>query len=503
MKIGNAISALLYGTRLGNAFDALTNRYDAAQWTDTRSQRRANLGADRIDVTKATREILQGKALDFDQNSETFNQLADTWEQYTVGTGLQPTPATSDSEYNKAALETWENWKPFADVSSRFSFDAKQGVISRETFVFGGDFVILTRDPSNNRPRIQCIEAHFCKTPPRLAEQEGKTIFDGVEVDTFGRPQRYWFQTDTTRYEPFDSWQVIHIFEPSRHGQLRERPYIACATNTLTDMLDLAELEMQHSKVNAQNSLNVYTENGQLPPGMAYNNRRFTDALVQNPNATSGEQQRIEYYRNGYGGRVNVAMRGDRIEEHISERPSESWRSQQRDLREKVCAGTGISYVLAFPDSMQGTVYRGSLDAATAFFRSKSAMFVGHFQRIYEFVLNQEANFNPRLQKRPFDWKKSHWLPPAAPNTDIGYNSAAALNELRAGVKSWDDIALPQGRKGEDSLRRKGEQVYFIKKLAKQLSQNAEGIEVRPEEIASEDLSPAPVQAPEEDPPTK
>jgi len=496
MNFSNAISALLSGTRLGFAYDALLNKFDAASWSEDRSWRRANLEAPRLDITRCTREQLQGKALDFEQNSPLFNKLADVWEQYTVGSGLQFFPDTSDQEFNKAALDTWDAWKPFADVSSRFGFDVKQGVISRETFVIGGDFVLLTRDPSNNRPRIQTIEAHFCKTPPSMAAQEGKTIFDGVVTDAAGRPTHYWFQTDTKTFERFESWQVIHVFEPSRHGQLREIPYIACATNTLTDMLDLAALEMKHCKVNAQNSLNVYTESGEMPPGMGYSQRRFVDQATQLAYGTAGEtEKKAQYYREAYAGRVNVAMQGDKIEEHVSQRPSEAWRAQQRSLAENVCVGVGIPYVLVYPDSMQGTVYRGSLDAAAAFFRSKSGMFASHFQRIYEYVINMEAAFNPRLAKRPLDWKKTSVRAPRAVNVDVGRNSNAMVQELQSGLRTYKACAAELGLDGMQLLREKADEAVFIRELA-----DARNINVS--EISTLQQS-EPQQVAEPDPPLK
>jgi hypothetical protein len=253
-------------------------------------------------------------------------------------------------------------------------------------------------------------------------------------------------------------------------------------------------LEMRHKKVVSENSLNVFTATGDLPPGMNAATGRFRDVAGATASGATTTEKRLEYYKSAYGGRVNVAMHGDKIEEQTSDRPNVATRDYWRMLEEKVCCATGVPLVIALPDSMQGTVYRGSLDAANAFFRCKTSVLATYFKRIREYVLNMEGSFFPPLGNRPPDWQSCDYLPPAAVNTDIGYNSAANINELTAGLKSWDDILLPQGRKAEPVLRRKAELQLYIKRLAANLSNNSDGIEISPAEIASLDI----IQPPED-----
>lgn len=483
-----AISAMLGGTRLGAAWDVAFNCYEAARFSMERSYLRGSLQEARLDITKHTREELQRKSRYFEKNSSLYNKLADLWEQYVTGTGLQFYATTTKTEWNALADRAWDQWKPFADISSRFGFDNLQGIAVRSLFVDGEVFVLLTRDSANNRPRIQLIEAHRCKTPDAMEKQEGKTIVDGIEVDQSGRPIAYWFAFGEKEMRRFDAFSIVHIFEPARPGQMRGIPYISSALNILHDLDDLQILEMRHKKVVSENSLNVFTATGDLPPGMNAATGRFRDVAGATASGATTTEKRLEYYKSAYGGRVNVAMHGDKIEEQTSDRPNVATRDYWRMLEEKVCCATGVPLVIALPDSMQGTVYRGSLDAANAFFRCKTSVLATYFKRIREYVLNMEGSFFPPLGNRPFDWQSCDYLPPAAVNTDIGYNSAANINELTAGLKSWDDILLPQGRKAEPVLRRKAELQLYIKRLAATLSNNAEGIEISPEEIASLDI---------------
>lgn len=488
-RAANAASALLSGTRV--AWDALRNRYEGVQRSTERSRITAPVQHVRLDITRFTRIELVRKSRYFEKNSELYNKLADVWEQYTVGTGLQFFPTSSDTNWNPIAALTWESWKPMADVSSRFGFDNLQGVISRATFIDGEVFLLLTRDLSSNRPRFQLIEGNFCETPPQQQGREGKSIVDGVEVDPNGRPVGYWFQMDTNSFRYFDAWQVIHIFEPSRPGQVRGIPYIACAINTLHDMDDLALLEMRHAKVVAQNSLIVKTANGDLPANMRANyvSEKFGNGQVASAPGVTDEQRR-EFYQSGTGARVNVAMHGDDISEFVSDRPSVATREYWRILAEKVCAGVGIPYILVYPDSMQGTVYRGALDCANAFFRSKSSVFATHFQRLYEFVINAEASFVPGLAKRPVDWRKTSYRAPRAVNVDIGRNSAARIAELAAGFTTWTGVAAELGLDGRQLLTEKADELVFIRNLATPR-------QLKPEQIAASGLPSADTTEPE------
>lgn len=486
-----AVSAMLGGTRLGAAWDVIFNCYEAARFSMERSWLRTTLQDARLDLSKSTREVLQAKSRYWERNSDLYSKLAQLWEQYTVGQGLQFFASTSDQKWNTIADRAWEMWKPFADVSSRLGFDNLQGNITTNWFIDGEVFVLLTRDPVSNRPRIQLIEAHRCKTPDARQSDEGKTIIDGIEVDPNGRPIAYWFLFGETEMRKFDAFSVVHIFEPSRPGQMRGIPYITSALNILHDLDDLQVLEMRHKKVVSENSLNVYTATGEMPVGMGFGGGKFRD--VTGTAAATGlptTEQRVTYYKNAYGGRVNVAMHGDKIEEQSSDRPNVATRDYWRMLEERVCTAGQSVLVLVRPDSMQGTTYRGTMDCVSSNYKLKTSLLATYLKRIREYVLNMEGSFFPPLGNRPPDWQQCEYLPPAAPNTDVGYNSQAAIAELEAGLKSWDDILMPQGRKAEPILRRKAQLQYFIKKLALETSKNPEGIEVTPAEIASLQLTP-------------
>lgn len=466
----------------------VTNRYEAASYHPSRSWLPGGVVTAREDISKSTREELVRRSRYFEKNSDLYNKLADLWEQYTVGTGLQFYATSRDATWNQLADGAWEKWKPFADISSRFHFDTNQGLLARAMFIDGEIFVIKTKG-DGNRARIQILEGPLCKTPDALRAREGKDIIDGIQVDANGRPEKYWFVLEKDQPPvSFPAFAVEHLFEPGRPGQLRGIPVCASGLNVLHDLEDLQMLEMQAAKL-ACEIANVETNpSGELDA--AANWKARLGLQTTGPNSTASTTPSYADYNVSFGSKNIGLKHGDSLQNFMINRPGPSQQWHWTKCEEKVCCSAGIPLVMVYPDSMQGTVYRGSLDAAAAFFRCKSSVIAGFIRRIREFVLNAEgANFAP-LANRPPDWQSADYLPPAAPNTDVGYNSAAAIAELKAGIKSWDDILLPQGRKAEPVLRRKAALQLMIKKLAQEFSRD--GITITPEEIANIDITPLP-----------
>lgn len=474
------------------AFAIAFARYDATQISSTRSWRSTPYQDGRLDLTKASREVLQSKSRDWERNSPLYTKLADTWEQYTVGTGIQISSASSDSVWNIEADAVWERWKPIADIQSRFGFDNLQGIIARANFVDGEIFVVLTSEGAY--PRIQIIEAHRCKTPESLQSSEGKSIIDGVRIDSVGRPISYYFQTNDGGYSEVEASFVVHVFEPGRAGEYRGKPYCTAALNVVHDLDDLRALEMRAAKDAAELSTFYKTKDGELPPSLVSMAQKFRGVSTASGTSSSGVDNRREYYQNATGGRNIVLQAGDDVQQHIPERPGANTREYWRLLAGDVCACAGIPLSIVYPDSMQGTVYRGSLDAFAAFCRAKTAVYAGYLKRIRNYVIQSEARFNKTLARMPEDWRKTSNGTVRAPNVDIGRNSRAILDEVAGGLRCFSSVAAELGLDGREILKQKADEARYIRQLAQDRQIDPSEISTivvdRPERISTEPQKP-------------
>lgn len=434
--------------------------YEATRYRQGRPRISTTYQSAREDYTKSTRQRLQELSRYWERNSALVNRLADLFECYVVGPqGLRVNPASSDAAWNEKALGWWKTWERFADVSTRQGFGVLQGMAAREWFVDGEAF-LLKVEGERGIPRLQVIEAHRVETPPDLADKEGVSICDGVAIDmATGRPTGYYvWNYDAKKQKVFRfilAEMVIHVFEPARAGQYRGIPFLSAALNTLDDLDELKRLELKAARAAAVVANIIENAAGEFDPVALYQNG---GAVSQ---SSSGE---VTAYQTRLGGETIALRSGEKLTQFKSDRPSVVTRDYWRDLQSEVCAACGIPAVLVFPDSMQGTQYRGSLDMASTFFRARSAVMQEIVRRVYEWVM-EVALRNPDLAGAPKDWFAVSIQPPRAVNVDVGRNSAAMLAELAAGATNFELIYGPEGLDWREEAAKLAEQMAFFGKL--------------------------------------
>lgn len=477
--------------------DLLANpkaRYQAAEWSTSRSYLPTTYQPARLDISSATRQTLQAKSRFFERNNGIYNKLVDCFECYVVGAGQPFQPSTSSQEYNQRAKDWVSTWAKYPDLITRQGLATLQAQAARAWFVDGECFILLTegRDSSGRIwPRVQLVEADRCSTPDSRKKDEGTSIVDGVELDSVGQPIAYWISTQSgneKKWTQYPANTVVHLFEPSRPGQYRGIPFITAALNDLQDLEELQILEMGAAK-EAASVYNVIKNSTGEVSKRSLTKEKFSISKANKDGATVTED-RGQYYAQAMGGRTVVMHRDDVLEQFRSDRPNVASREYWKYLTEKICAAVGIPYVMVFPDSMQGTVFRGAMDAAAVFFKSRAAVSADAWVRVYEYVLAWANSKDRSMAPVPPDWYRVNVYSPRAVNVDVGRNSSAMLAELKAGATNWELIYAPLGLDWREQLRKRAEQVAYVNQLAQEF-------QVQPSDI-SDAIIPA---APEPQPP--
>ena len=481
-------------------FPAPANKYEGAGQSLRRSYLDTSYTSARFDVTSSTRQAIVRKSRFFEQNNAIMKRLGDLFESYTVGSSFSVQPASSDPAWNLKAKKSFDIWCRYPDIGSRQSFGTLMGQAARGWFYDGESFLLLTKGDSG-KPRLQLIEAQSIATPAGM--QADETVFDGIRFDPrTGRAISYFIGAEKTqgnltdvRSIPSDS--VVHIYEPNRPAQLRGLPFVSAVINDLHDLDDLQKLEMEACKLGASVAQIVKTVSGEV---QASTLRAGTAGTTQN----TAEN----YYEQVFGSAVKVLKNGDSFEQFATERPGVNMREYWRQLTEKVCAGVGIPYVLVYPESMQGTVYRGALDMSAVWFRTRHQVMASAARRIYEYVMEYAIKTDPALNAAPADWYEVSITAPRSPNVDVGRNSAAQLAELEAGIVTYDEVYGARGLDWRSSLEAKAQQALFVRQLAGKYGldvseistiqkDKAPSIPVASIAIDTEDDAPAPVPAPD------
>lgn len=459
MKLLRPIVA--FGMRLVVAAKLLFNRYEAGQrWGTSRSYLPGWVQDARFDADAATRDEILRKARYFEKNNGLVNRLADLFEQFTVGPcGLQMIPASSDEEWNVNATEAWKGWEPFADQCSRQPFGVLQSLIARRWFIDGEIFILKTRGRNRPdepaRPRVQLIESHRVGTPGNLAAQEGRTIVDGVEVDGRGRPIAYHVRDgfNDDQYRRIPAEQIIHVFEPTRPGEYRGLSFFAAVMNDLHDLDDLMILEMLGAKDAAEKSTIYETASGELNASEEGVRRERFGQATENSSGTDTTENKTRYVKQSLGGRAMAIKIGEKVSQFTSNRPTVTQQWYWDYLTARICAGVGISKLLAYPYSMQGTVTRADLDVMAGFFRSRSEVLGAVFTEIRNYVIGWEIQNNILLADPPSDWRKVTVRPPRSVNVDVGRNSSAMIAEYDAKLRSAEGIFAELGQDYREQFR--------------------------------------------------
>lgn len=439
---------------------AVQAQYESGQrWSSRRSWLPGYVRDARLDADSMTRLEIVRKARYFERNSGIVNRLADLFEEYTVGPeGLRFVPSSSDQEWNTRAAEWWEGWCSMCDVTSQFNFGTIQSLAARSQFIDGELFVLLTngreREGGRSYPRIQLVESHRVETPPSLFTTAA--IVDGVQVDKRGRPIAYHVREGGEQEETFATYEaskVVHLFEPSRPGMYRGLPMLYPVLNDLHDLDDLQLLEMDAAKEAAAITNVIKTKTGELSD----QDLRRARLLGSGTKGTSGgsDSARSQYYNDVFKGRAKVLKHGDDITQFASTRPSVAQQQYWDYLTSKICAGVGISKLLVFPWSIQGTVVRADLDVASTFFRSRSSVMASKWTQVYTWVMDWGTKNVQELSDPPEDFRKVTVRPPRSVNVDVGRNAAALIAEYEAGWRTLEDVCGELGKDWRQVLRQR------------------------------------------------
>lgn len=490
-----AVSALFDGTRIGNAIDTLFDRYEGAQPNTPNRSWIPNFVRDpRYDITSFTRWELTRKVRYFEANNWLVQRLADLFEQYVAGpNGLQVMPDSSDADWNKKALASWQTWCQYPDISSRQPFSTLQGLIARSWFIDGDIFILKTfgreRPGKQAFPRIQLVESHRVSSPGQQYAWASDMAdnFDGVKIDqSTGRPVGYYMRSDFDGkdWSLKDANDVIHVFEPSRPGQLRGITFFHSVLNNLHDMDDLQSMEMQRAKQQTEIANVFETYSGELDTrnnrlnmiagrGTANNNQPDKDWLA-----------RVAQYKTILGSRTISIKPGEKLTQMNSVQPSAATQWYWDYLTGTVCLGVGISKGLALPTSMQGTVVRQDLSACAGFFRSRCNTLAYAVGEIYKHYMQWARYNDPTLYDAPSDWYKNSITPPQAVDVDNGRNTVATLSNLAAGTTNLTQIYGAQGLDFRTQVRTRVRELIEIKKVCLEESAAA-GVKVTSEDFST------------------
>lgn len=401
----------------------LRNFYEAAQPSRARSWTFTTIQDSNKDLDRYTRDELAKHARHLYKNSPFICGLIERLVTYTIGTGINPIPATSDKAWNKKARKVWKNWAKRCQINSKKGWASFQRVICRSRFLDGEAFTVKTFGASG-RPRVQGLQYH--KVTGKTDEAEN--ICDGITYDKFGRPSRYKVVTGKDTSVPYDAENIIHHYTPIFPGQKRGVTILASAINTARDVDDILALEKAAVKDASGKRDIIKTASGEAPNAEEMIRQARLGTTSEEPEVYEPAGQ--DYYKRVMGPETVVLQRDDEYTPYVSERPGPAWQGFMDFLSQTVCLSANLPPSFLLQIKVGGADTRRDAGAAQRGVEMWQLDLIEEFQDIYEYVIEAEIN-DGSLMGAPADWKETSWQTPRAITVDSGREAQSDREDFK------------------------------------------------------------------------
>ncbi|MBI3143812.1 MAG: phage portal protein [Pseudogulbenkiania sp.] len=223
----------LMPTRLKNSYEGAGQGRRAANWQPG--------GGGPASTSTSGLQTLRNRSRHAARNDPYAFKALDTQVSNHIGTGISPKPKHPDAEVRRQLQEIWDDWCEESDADNQLDFYGQQALAGRGMFESGECFVRL-------RPRrlsdglavplqIQLLEPEFVPHDKNGTAPNGNRIRQGIEFNGIGQRVAYWMykshpgeragEGDYNSLMRVPADQVIHVFEPTRPGQLRGVPVLS------------------------------------------------------------------------------------------------------------------------------------------------------------------------------------------------------------------------------------------------------------------------------------
>ena len=203
---------------------------------------------------------IRNRARDASRNDWAGHAIPARWAANLVGTGIMARPKTKDSDLKTRLVELWDEWIDVCDADGTLDLYGIQNMVARNWIEAGEVFVrIRPRLPIDGLPvplQIQVLEADMVPATDSTAPN-GNEICQGIEFNAFGQRVAYWMhrnhpgdgRSDTGTLTRVPAEFVLHIFEPTRPGQLRGVSELAPILAKLRGVGDFDDAVLERQKI--------------------------------------------------------------------------------------------------------------------------------------------------------------------------------------------------------------------------------------------------------------
>lgn len=250
-RLGTALRFAVGGRLSASAFEGMLAQRRLIAWKATQENINSllSLGGD----------TLRARARQLVRSNSYANNACGSFVANAIGAGIMPSSLVADKALKNQIQKLWLRWTDEADADGLTDFYGMQGMAARAMFEAGECFIRLRsrriEDGLSVPLQLQMLESEHLPYNKNETAANGNSIRCGIEFDKIGRRVAYHFyrshpgdgtdQTNKGEIVRVPASEVLHIFKPTRPGQIRGVPWISPAMVKLflLDQYDDAELD--------------------------------------------------------------------------------------------------------------------------------------------------------------------------------------------------------------------------------------------------------------------
>lgn len=366
-----------------------------------------------------------------------------------VGTGIrfQSRAAGPNGEPDKKLArkieERFQLWLDEADTAGVLHGYELQQVVQRQLCECG-EYLAVERRPKRpgRHPFALQLEEPERLTDFGITPASGNKMTAGIEYDSETGEVAAYHLSDGEIFgktHRLDAAEVLHGFQPLRPGQRRGISAFAAAVLLARNLMEYLDAEMDAAKLASKWLAFVKT-----PDPSGYQALR----------TTTDDGQKVEELENAI---IEYLRPGEEIEFQSHNRPSGNFDAFTRFLLRLTAVTVDIPYEILAGDyqGMNYTVLRGVRN-------DYKQMLAPHIQRIVRFWrrvvyrwMDYEALTQSYLRgyfKDPWRYRRGLFIPAGMPPVDPFKEGKADIEQIKAGLKSPQQVLLSRGEDPEDVL---------------------------------------------------
>jgi lambda family phage portal protein len=446
---------------------ALTKfEYDAVKYTRER-RGPSNLSGAEDFRSNYDRVELMKRARDLAENNGLVRSILMKFASH-VASNLTYQARTDNPKANTEIEAYWNEWFQNCDLSTRHTGSTLMQVATMSMLRDGDFLFVLVRD-KNGDLKLQGIESDRLGDPYKT--YTSLELIGGIHIDReTGAPTAYDIYNrsigDFYSYQvTISASQAFHYFDPLRIDQYRGVSAFHTAINDATDIYDIVNFEKLAAKVASSQSAVVKRSN---------NNASDLSALTTEENFDN-QQIKLESMESG---KVSYLEPGeDIIFPDGPSRPSGAFAEFHKILLRNICMGLGIPYSFAVdPSAMSGPTARLEMQQAGRTFNRYQKLLNDKVLNPIKNIVIADGVARGMISGNGAKTTKGFFNFGANVSIDLGRESASAIAEFKAGLRTASDIYSERGMDVEAAFRARAIETKMIQDLAKEYGVPAQAV---------------------------